>query len=493
MTTSAWGYEEPTAAEQPGTTDLIGLGRRIRSLRKDRGLTLAELADRAGTAASQLSVIENGRREPRLSLLQRLADVLGSSVDALLGAEPGNRREALEIQLERAQRSPFYEQLGLPTVRVSSALSTEVLEALVGLQDRLAQALEKNSATPEEARRANVQLRRLMREQDNYFPDLEQAAKELLALGGYSSGPVSNSVISEMVGRLGYSIHHVTDLPHSTRSVTDLLNRRIYLVQSPRADHDPRAVLLQAVGHQVLGHEPPKDYAGFLAQRVQTNYFAAAVMLPEDKTVPFLLEAKKDRDLFLEDLKDRFAVSHETAGHRFTNLATRHLGIRTHFHKVHSSGVIHKAYENDGLAFPTDHTGAIEGQISCRKWSGRTVFDQPNQFTAFAQYTDTPSGTYWCSTRTEHSSQGVFSIGVGVAFTDARWFRGRDTPHRTVSACPDPSCCRRPPEELSRVWAGHAWPNTRAHSHVLAALPEGAFPGVDEREVYEFLHAHDDA
>ena len=32
-----------------------------------------------------------------------------------------------------------------------------------------------------------------------------------------------------------------------------------------------------------------------------------------------------------------------------------------------------------------------------------------------------------------------------------------------------------------------------AHSHVLAALPEGAFPGVDEREVYEFLQAHDDA
>jgi hypothetical protein len=43
------------------------------------------------------------------------------------------------------------------------------------------------------------------------------------------------------------------------------------------------------------------------------------------------------------------------------------------------------------------------------------------------------------------------------------------------------------------VWAGHAWPNTRAQSHVLAALPEGAFPGVDEREVYEFLQAHDDA
>ncbi len=66
MTTTAWGHPEAPAGEPPQDTDLIGLGRRIRSLRKDRGLTLGELAARSGTAASQLSVIENGRREPRL-------------------------------------------------------------------------------------------------------------------------------------------------------------------------------------------------------------------------------------------------------------------------------------------------------------------------------------------------------------------------------------------------------------------------------------------
>jgi hypothetical protein len=28
------------------------------------------------------------------------------------------------------------------------------------------------------------------------------------------------------------------------------------------------------------------------------------------------------------------------------------------------------------------------------------------------------------------------------------------------------------------------------HSHLLAAMPPGAFPGVDETEVYSFLQAH---
>jgi hypothetical protein len=40
---------------------------------------------------------------------------------------------------------------------------------------------------------------------------------------------------------------------------------------------------------------------------------------------------------------------------------TRHLGLRVHFMRVHESGTIYTAYENDGVAFPTDPVGAIEG------------------------------------------------------------------------------------------------------------------------------------
>ncbi|EMY35222.1 helix-turn-helix domain-containing protein, partial [Arthrobacter crystallopoietes BAB-32] len=39
-------------------------------------------------------------------------------------------------------------------------------------------------------------------------------------------------------------------------------------------------------------------------------------------------------------------------------------------------------------------------------------------------------------------------------------------------------------------WAGRAWPSARAQTHLLAAMPQGAFPGVDETEVYSFLTQH---
>ena len=48
----------------------------------------------------------------------------------------------------------------------------------------------------------------------------------------------------------------------------------------------------------------------------------------------------------------------------------------------------------------------------------------------------------------------------------------------------------RPPAELTQRWEGYAWPSARGNSHILAALPPGSFPGVDEADVYTFLERH---
>ena len=484
------GGAAEAGAGAPDDLDAISRGRRIRHLRKARGLTLDDLGAGVGTVASQLSLIENGKREPKLGMLQGLASALGVGIDQLLGAEPPTRRAALEIELERAQRGPLYGALGLPKVRISSRLPMEVLESLVGLQGELERRLNEQVATPEEARRANAELRREMRKQNNYFPELEAEAQRVLDSVGHTAGPMSQHLIADIAAHLGFTLHHVGDLPHSTRSVTDLKNRRIYLTQSQRTDHDPRSVLLQALGHYVLDHQTPENYREFLRQRVATNYFAAALLLPEKPAVEFLQRSKAAKEIAVEDIRDAFAVSYETAAHRFTNLATEHLGIPTHFQKTHESGIIYKAYENDGVTFPQDHTGAIEGQPSCKRWTSRVVFEVADKFRAYNQYTDTPSGTYWCTARTERSASGEFSLSIGVPYAHVKWFRGRDTTMREKSFCPDEACCRRPPSSLAENWAGHAWPSARAHSHLLAAMPPGAFPGVDETEVYSFLEAH---
>jgi XRE family transcriptional regulator, fatty acid utilization regulator len=466
-------------------------GQRLRHARRARGLTLAQLGERVGRAPSVLSLIENGRREPRLSLIEALASALEVPSAELLRRQPPSRRAQLEVALEQAQRDPASAELGLPYLRPGARVPNDVLEHLVALHAELRRQRAKPTATPEEARAANADLRAMMRERGNYFPAIEEEAAASLAAVGYAGGALSQGMLLSVVGHHGFSVRYVRDLPRSARSVTDLRNRRIYLKQESMGMHTPRTILLQTLGHFVLGHSVPPDFAGFLRQRVEANYFAAAVLVPEQQATAFLHGAASARALSVEDLRDVFSVSYEMAAHRFTNLATHHLGLPCHFVKNDEGGTIYKAYENDGVVFPADATGAIEGQRMCRQWSGRQVFAADDRFSPCYQYTDTPSGTYWCAAFVDPGREPGSAITLGVPFEHSRLFRGRETVKRLASSCPDTDCCQRPPAALAARWDGWAWPSARAHSHILSALPAGGFPGVDEADIYAFLDRHE--
>ncbi|RNE62633.1 XRE family transcriptional regulator [Cryobacterium tepidiphilum] len=470
---------------------LMTLGHRIRHYRAERGLTLDQLGQRVGLAGSQLSLIENGRREPKLGTTKDIAAALGVPLAELLSEEAPNPRSALELELARAQQNPLYATLGLPQVKVTKGMPEAALEALVGLHRELARRAREAIATPEEARRANTELRDYMRARNNYLPEIEELAEERVRAAGHLSGALTHREVSVMAEQLGFDLIYVNDLPNSARSVTDLANGRIYLPPaSIPGGHGLRSMALQAMAHRLLQHERPGSYAEFLRQRLDINYFAAACLMPREAALTFLRQAKSERELAVEDFRDAFGVTHEAAALRFTNLATTHLDIPLHFLRVSGDGALQKGYENDGLPLPADVTGSIEGQFVCKQWGARSSFARHNRTTEFYQYTDTPAGTFWCATQTGSTHSDEFSITIGVPFGQAKWFRGRETTQRAVSRCPDESCCRRPGSELSERWTGKAWPSARLHAHVLSPLPSGTFPGVDDTEVYEFLEAH---
>jgi transcriptional regulator with XRE-family HTH domain len=471
--------------------DLSAIGQRIRFFRNRASLTLDQLGAAVGVAPSHLSLIENGRREPRLSVLTTIAAELDVELSDLLDETPPTPRAALELELERLQSTSSVQSLGLPRVRPSRGLSDDVLTAVVGLQRELVRRDRQSVATPEEARRANTDLRLHMRTLDNHLPDIEHLAERELEAVGHTSGALTHRSVSRMAERLGFELVHVHDLPHSARSVIDMENGRIYLPPaSIPGGHGLRSMALQAMAHRLLGHEVPNTYAEFLLQRLQINYYAAACLMPRRQSVEFLTQAKSDRNIAVEDFRDAFGVTHEAAALRFTNLATAYLDMTLHFLRVNDDGAVHKGYENDGLRLPADVTGSMEGQFVCRYWSARVAFTRVNRTTEYYQYTDTPEGTFFEATQTGTSATEEFSITIGVPFSESKWFRGRETANRTVSRCPDAACCRRPADELSQRWSGRAWSSAKLHAHILSPLPSGTFPGVDDRELYEFLEAH---
>ena len=471
--------------------DLATLGQRIRHFRTRAGLTLDQLGADVGVAASQLSLMENGKREPRLSLLGAIADRLGIPASELLEPTAPSERAGLEIELERAQSSPVYAELGLPVIRAGKGMGDDTLRALVGLHHELARRSREAIATPEEARRANTELRAMMRARDNHLPEIEQLAEDQLRKVGHASGALTHRETRQMAENLGFELVHVNDLPHSARSVTDLENGRIYLPPaSIPGGHGLRSMALQAIAHRLLEHAAPTSYAEFLHQRLEINYFASACLMPLSQSVDFLRQAKADRNIAIEDFRDAFGTTHESAALRFTNIATPYLDMTWHFLRVGDDGAVYKAYENDGLRLPVDVTGSTEGEIVCRRWSARRAFARTNRTTEFYQYTDTPQGSFFESTQIGTSQADEFSITLGVPFTESKWFRGRETTRREQSRCPDASCCKRPPADLAQHWKSRAWTSAKVHAHIFSPLPSGTFPGVDDRELYEFLETH---
>jgi len=63
----------------------VKLGEKIKKMRKMRNLTQEELADKIGVASKhQISLYESGKTIPYADTLQRIAKVLGISLDYLL-------------------------------------------------------------------------------------------------------------------------------------------------------------------------------------------------------------------------------------------------------------------------------------------------------------------------------------------------------------------------------------------------------------------------
>lgn len=73
----------------------------VRRLRRDAGLTQAELADRAGTSQPAIAAYEAGRKSPSLATLRRLADAAGLEV-VVDFQRPLTREELRSLALHEA-------------------------------------------------------------------------------------------------------------------------------------------------------------------------------------------------------------------------------------------------------------------------------------------------------------------------------------------------------------------------------------------------------
>ena len=118
---------EPSVGDAP---DIQRIGREIRGLRKARGLTLTELAEKSGLSIGYLSLVERDRATPSINALHAISRALGVTISWFFDANAAPAEERGYV-VRRARRRRLEFSAGIVDELLSPSLegSLELLSS----------------------------------------------------------------------------------------------------------------------------------------------------------------------------------------------------------------------------------------------------------------------------------------------------------------------------------------------------------------------------
>ncbi|HYF08727.1 MAG TPA: short-chain fatty acyl-CoA regulator family protein [Acetobacteraceae bacterium] len=351
------------------------IGRTLRRLRQERGLTQQALAARLGISSSYLNLIEHDQRAVTASLLIKLTEAFGVDLATLSGSA--------ERQLETALREAFSEPLlgaeAVPEKEIAelAAVAPNAARAVLALHRAWRVAREDGSglALPS-GRRVLLpaeETRDFFQDRANHFPALEEAAETLGRSLGARPAELNHAIAERLRREHGLAVT-VGPMDGALRRY-DPAARALQLSESlPRESRGFhlafQLVLLEAreaVEAAMAGAAPSTPEAAAMIRIGLLNYAAAALLMPY---APFLAAAQATRH-DIETLAARFGVSFEQAAQRLSTLQRDGArGVPFFFLSVDPAGNVGKRFSAAG--FPFARFGG-----SCPRWIVHTAFATP--------------------------------------------------------------------------------------------------------------------
>jgi hypothetical protein len=351
------------------------IGRTVRRLRIERGLSQQALAAKLGISASYLNLIEHDQRAVTANILLKLATFL--EVD--LAALSGNAERQAETQLREVFADPLLGAEPVPDEDIA-ALATSApaaARAVLALYRawRVARDESGGLALPSGRRilLPTEEVRDFFNERTNFFEPLERAAEILTAELAARPSETNHAIAERLRGRHGLSIL-VAPLDGARRRY-DPETRRLTLAETlPRESRGFhlafQLALLEsrdAVEHVIEVAGPSSTEAAQLLRIGLLNYVAAAVLMPY---TPFHAAATALRH-DVEALAARFGVSFEQACQRLSSLQRpNQRGLPFFFLRVDPAGNVTKRFSAAG--FPFARFGG-----SCPRWVVHSALATP--------------------------------------------------------------------------------------------------------------------
>lgn len=76
------------------------IGKRIKQLRKSKGLTQEQLAEKCTVSVHHISGLERGLHSPSLAMLERMAHILGVSIRDFFEPEMQKKKTDLDVSVD---------------------------------------------------------------------------------------------------------------------------------------------------------------------------------------------------------------------------------------------------------------------------------------------------------------------------------------------------------------------------------------------------------
>lgn len=317
-----------------------------------------------------------------------------------------------EILHDNADLAPFERRNFQKIVLDESENLSETVDAMLKIVSGEGLAGAVADITPHEA------VTDFLQTNNNYFPELEDAAEELRREAGLDSVSVRARMIGYLLERHGVSVEIALDgTQDDGASFYEETKRHLILSMSlPAPSINFHLVLLTAqlsygglLDRLTDSKLLPTDAARTKAKAALANYFAGACLLPYDE----FLKAATDSRYHIELLQHRFSAGFEQVCHRLTTLRRPDAaGIPLHFIRVDVAGNISKRFSASGLRIPRYGS-------ACPRWIMHHAFLTPGVIRS--QVTQMPDGDRYFSIAKAFSKQNLtyghpnrhYSITIG--------------------------------------------------------------------------------
>ena len=381
------------------------VGPSLRRLRRERGLTQADMAADLEVSPSYIALLERNHRPLSAEMLVRLAQTYQIDLSTVTGGAGSDDA----ARLRAALKDPIFGDIDLPSLEMADVATNfpGVAEAFLRLytayQEEQLVLADRGAETAGEAELHDpvAESRRFLAARRNSFPRLDDAAERLAQLAGDQGG-----LVAYLKARHGLRVRRVPpDVMGGSTRRHDPHHKEVLL--DDELDQASQSFqLAQQLAYLEMGEEIAAAMADGvfasesgerLTRRALAGYVAAAVMMPYTA----FAKAAEARRYDVEHLARQFGASFEQTAHRLTTLQKPgDERVPFFFIRVDEAGNVSKRL--DGAGFPFARHGG-----GCPLWNVHQAFRTPRVIVT--QWLELPDGQRFFSiARTVTAGGGGF-------------------------------------------------------------------------------------